>query len=180
MLRWLAPDEYLPSVRHLDLRRLRARGIRALIVDLDNTLAPWRGGLPAPEVAAWVEEARRLGMGVCIVSNSWGGRVHEVGQALGVPVVGAAVKPRRSAFLRAMRLLGSDPGETAVIGDQLFTDVLGGKRLGLYTVLVVPLSRREFLGTRLVRRLERWVLRRLEQGGRLAGPGDEGPGEGGP
>lgn len=170
VLRWLAPDEYLPSVRHVDLRRLQARGIRGLIVDLDNTLAPWRGGPPSPELVAWVAEARRLGLGVCIVSNNWGERVQAVGRVLGVPVVRGAVKPRRSAFRRALALLGTTPQETAVIGDQLFTDVLGGKRLGMYTVLVVPLSRREFVGTRLVRRLERWVLRRLQRAGWLSEP----------
>jgi predicted HAD superfamily phosphohydrolase YqeG len=61
-----------------------------------------------------------------------------------------------------MDLLGTSPGETAVVGDQIFTDVLGGNRLGLLTILVMPISPKEFISTQLVRKLERMVLRYLK------------------
>ncbi len=80
---------------------------------------------------------------------------------LGIPGLSKANKPSRRAFLQALDLLGSRPEQAAMIGDQVFTDVLGGNRLGLYTILVVPLCRREFLGTRVLRLVERVILRNL-------------------
>lgn len=168
MIELLIPHEYVGSLHELDLDRLRGRGVRALIVDLDNTLVPWNDGQPGPRALEWLALVRDRGMRVCIVSNNSAQRVEAFGRALGVPVVAGAAKPRRQAFRRAMQLLGTNPSETAVVGDQLFTDVLGGRRLGLYTVLVRPLSDREFFVTRLVRRLERLVLDRLIREGRIA------------
>ncbi len=78
--------------------------------------------------------------------------------ALGLPAVTGALKPRRGALRRALSVMGTAPETTALVGDQLFTDILGGNRLGLYTILVRPQSRKEFVLTRLVRRVERAVL----------------------
>ncbi len=161
MLSLLRPDLYLDSVYDLDWCKLRARGITALILDLDNTLVAWRASEMSERLRAWVREMKRHGLSPCMVSNNLAERVGLFAGELGMPFIPSAVKPRRSAFRRAMKLLGSQPGETAVIGDQVFTDVLGGNRLGLFTVLVVPITRNEFVGTRLVRVVERWVLRSL-------------------
>ncbi|HZX47205.1 MAG TPA: HAD hydrolase-like protein, partial [Clostridia bacterium] len=78
-----------------------------------------------------------------------------------------AGKPRKKAFIRAMATIGKNISNTAVIGDQIFTDIFGGKRLGLYTVLVIPVSEREFFTTRLVRRIERTILDRMVKEGKL-------------
>jgi HAD superfamily phosphatase (TIGR01668 family) len=81
-----------------------------------------------------------------------------------IPSVTRAIKPRKSPFRRAMKMLGMTPGETAVVGDQIFTDILGGNRLGLYTILVVPMPGKEYWATELInRRLERLVLWRIRQ-----------------
>lgn len=166
-MRLLRPAEYRPSIFAVDLDRLRARGIRGLIVDLDNTLGPWRLAEPDPAVREWFRRAQAAGFRICIVSNGGARRVQAVASALAVPAVGRAAKPSGRGFRAALALLGTAPHETAVIGDQIFTDVLGGNRLGLYTILVRPVSPREFLGTRLVRRVERLVLRWLERRGLL-------------
>ncbi|HHW74588.1 MAG TPA: HAD hydrolase-like protein, partial [Firmicutes bacterium] len=78
-----------------------------------------------------------------------------------------AVKPRRRAFRKALQILDLTASETAVVGDQIFTDVLGGNRLGLYTILVTPINDKEFIWTRMIRCLERFVLKRLQRQGRL-------------
>lgn len=168
LLRLLTPNRYLPSIHALQPAELAAQGISGLIVDLDNTLIPWHGGDPADRrLADLVSSFADAGIKVCIVSNNWGPRVDAFGEALQVPVVPRAMKPRRGPFRRAMELLGTTTGETAVVGDQLFTDILGGNRLGLYTILVRPMSTREFVGTRMVRRLERIVLSALSRRGLL-------------
>lgn len=101
-------------------------------------------------------------MKICIVSNTrYPGRLRRLAEKLQVPFVKGRLKPRKSAFRPALELLGVAPERAAVIGDQIFTDILGGNRLGLYTILVRPLSRREFFGTKISRIFERMILRAL-------------------
>ncbi len=158
MGRWLRPDSHSESVYTIHLRALVARGIRGVILDLDNTLVPWGARAAPPELVAWIASGRREGLRFCIVSNNRGARVTQLAAALGVPAVAGALKPRRGALRRALSVMGTIPQTTALVGDQLFTDILGGNRLGLHTILVRPQSPKEFLLTRLVRRVERRFL----------------------
>ena len=97
------------------------------------------------------------------VSNTrYPGRLKHLAEKLQVPFVKGRLKPRKSAFRPALELMNVSPDRVAVIGDQIFTDILGGNRLGLYTILVRPLSRREFFGTRISRVFEKAILRALE------------------
>ncbi len=161
MLRLLTPDQYLQSVMDLDLGALKKEGVKGLIVDLDNTIVPRYENEPSEGLRRWLSNVQSAGLAIVIVSNNWTNRVRDIAADLGVALVRGAGKPFPSAFRNGMRILGTTPSETAVIGDQLFTDVLGANRLGLHTVLVVPLSEREMLHTRLLRRLEYRVLNAL-------------------
>lgn len=155
----LRPDFRLRRVHDIPLAALLARGIRGIVLDLDNTIVPWSQVQVPPEIADWLREARAAGMGLCIVSNaSRSGRVERVAQAIGAEWVAGAIKPRRRAFREAMRRLGTKPEQTAVIGDQILTDIWGGNRAGLYTILVDPLARKEFPMTTLSRWAERLLL----------------------
>lgn len=161
----LRPDEYRRSIFAIDLDRLAARGIRAIITDLDNTLVPWNEPHPPEALAEWLRVARER-FQVCICSNNSGSRVREFASRLDIPFISGATKPRRTGFRRAMALLNVRPSETAVIGDQIFTDILGGKRSGAYTILVQPIEPQEFFLTRhLTRPVERVVLRYLADRG---------------
>lgn len=151
----------MESIFCLDLEKLKALGIDTIITDLDNTLVPWVEHEANPTLLAWLEQLRARGFKVCLVSNALEQRIAHFRQVLGIPGLSKANKPSRRAFLQALDLLGSRPEQAAMIGDQVFTDVLGGNRLGLYTILVVPLCRREFLGTRVLRLVERVILRNL-------------------
>lgn len=166
MLQKLTPDLYVESVYDLDLDALYARGIRGIITDLDNTLVSWDDPLPNQGLFDWLQKVRAKGFSVHIVSNNQPDRVARFAEAIGLPAIAKAVKPRRRAFRLACKAMGVTLAETAVIGDQVFTDVLGGNRLGVYTILVKPVSNREFIGTRLVRKFEAVVLRRLRARGR--------------
>ena len=169
MLRWLIPSRYASSILALDPGGLVADGIRGLILDLDNTVVEWNAPAPAEAVRQWVGRVRAAGVQMCIVSNNFSSRTQAIGRALDVPVVAAAVKPIPWGFRRAMALMGTQASRTALIGDQVFTDILGGNLLGVCTILVEPLSTREFPTTRLIRRLERLVRSRVVQ---LAGSAD--------
>ncbi len=161
ILRWLTPSWYVAAVHEVNLDHLHARGVRGLIIDLDNTLVPSDASEPTSPIRAWVVELRGRGFRACIVSNNFATRTRAIGQLLQLPVVARAAKPGPWAFRRAMTLMGTGPAETALIGDQLFTDILGGNLLGMQTVLVDPLSINEFPTTRLVRRVEGLFRRRI-------------------
>ena len=166
-MRILRPAEYRQSIFDIDLARLKQKGKRAIILDLDNTLVRWNDPDPTPGLMTWLDEVKARGFVVCIVSNNSGPRVSEFAAKVGIPCVPKATKPRRKGFREAMEQLGVTPEETVVVGDQIFTDVLGGNRSGAYTILVVPIDPREFIGTRLVRRVERRLLRYLDRKGLL-------------
>lgn len=158
MRRWLRPSSQVSTVYDIDLPALRARGIRGLILDLDNTIVPWGAREVSPKLPVWIAAARDADLQLCIVSNNMGRRVTAIAKRLGLPVVAGALKPRRRALRRALVVMGTTPEATALVGDQLFTDILGGNRLGLHTILVRPQGRKEFGFTRLVRLIERLLL----------------------
>jgi hypothetical protein len=144
----------------VSLDDLAARGMRGIIVDLDNTLVGYGQEAMAPVDAAWIASARARGFAVCLVSNNFTGRVERIGRELGVPVVPSALKPLPRGFLRALRVLATPKHATVVVGDQLFTDVLGAKLVGLHAILTEPLVAKDWHGTRILRFLERVLLGR--------------------
>ena len=119
---------------------LERRGFRLLLADLDNTLAPYGAPLPDGRLKQWRDELAAHGVTLFILSNSR--RKHRpriFAEALGVPYIGRAGKPRTSSFYRAMEQMGAAKEQTAIVGDQVFTDVLGGNRAGVSTILVEPI-----------------------------------------
>ena len=167
MLNYLCPKQFAEGIHQVDLHDLKRKGIAGLILDLDNTLVPWNGHAVFPEVRSWIDEAKKRGFNACIVSNNDAGRGEKVREIFGLPAFWKAVKPRRRTFRKALDLLKLTPPQVAVVGDQIFTDILGGNRMGFYTILVRPLNKREFLGTMCVRKVEKVVLRGLKQRGYL-------------
>lgn len=161
MLEILKPGLYVSSVAKVPVGVLVERGIKGLVVDLDNTITLWNDDYLAPEVLEWFATVSQVGLKACLTSNNSPERGRRVVERLSLPAVFHCSKPRRRGLRQALEVLGTTPRETALIGDQVFTDVLGGNRLGVYTVLVEPISSHEFVGTRLMRRLERVILRSL-------------------
>ena len=153
------PDYYLNSVLSIDLEALAAKGIKNILLDLDNTLLPRdQDEIPAP-LKAWALSLREQGFKVCMLSNNWHGRIVEVAGDLCFELVSKAVKPLPPAYLMAMKKLNARSKETAMIGDQLFTDVLGGSLLGLTTIMVLPLSEQDLKHTLMLRKLEKLIIR---------------------
>lgn len=159
----LAPDLFVDSLMDIPLDKLAQRKAKGMIFDLDNTVTEWNNPEIKNEILQWFQVLPQYGITACLLSNNKGPRVMEAAKKLGIPYVAKATKPRRRAFRRAMELLQTSSEETVVVGDQIFTDILGGNRLGLYTVLVSPLSKREFIGTRVMRLVERVVLKKLKE-----------------
>lgn len=164
-MRLLCPNEIHRSVLEIDLDSLAAKGLKGLLIDIDNTLVPWNKEQMTEEFLSWIKTAKDKRFRVCLVSNGLPARVARFAEMIDVPGVSRALKPRRGPFIKGLSLLGLKAGQVAMIGDQLFTDVLGGNRLGLYTILIDPLSTKELRSTKLVRRIERRILRRLVRNG---------------
>ncbi len=154
----LSPDYYYESVASIDLADLRERGVDTLLVDLDNTLLPRNSETVTESARAWASLLDDHGFRVCIVSNNWHERVAGVAKELGFALVAKAVKPLPFAFWIALKRLGSTRKRAAVVGDQMFTDIAGGKLLGLTTILVTPISKSDLPHTLVLRRLERRLL----------------------
>ena len=154
----LGPDRFAPRLCEVPLADLQADGIRGLILDLDNTLVCWGGSEIAEEHLAWVREARSRGFLLVMLSNNFSDRVNAIAQAMDIPFVASALKPLPLGFLTAIRRLGLSRREVAVVGDQLFTDVLGGKLCGLYTILTEPLEAKDHPITNVFRFFERLML----------------------
>ncbi len=169
----LTPKLYRPSIADIDFKSLASQGIFYYCLDLDNTLAPRTGLHPLPHLAAAINQAREAGYirDICLVSNIICGaarrrRVANFAEEMNTPHFFAADfwvrKPSPKPFQAALKMMNSEPGNTACIGDQLFTDIAGGNRVGLYTVLVQPLGP-DHWSTRLTgrRRREQRILQIL-------------------
>jgi HAD superfamily phosphatase (TIGR01668 family) len=164
---WLRPDLMVEGVEDIDLDWLARRGIRGLLLDLDNTLTPWRSWELPPAKRAWVE-ATKGRFAVCLLSNTvFLRRLRYLAAQLGVPWVacwGWGRKPLLGGVRAALRRIGVPAHQAAIVGDQVFADVLAGKRAGLVTILVSPVAGGEdFVTTLLVRRLEAGLRRRWRQ-----------------
>lgn len=162
MLDFLQPDYYYKDIFNIDLDLFLKKGYKGIICDIDNTIVPWSEKEIMEEVIEWIQKIKREDFALCLVSNGMDKRVNYFSQELSIPAVGQAVKPRKKSYKRALNILGLKSEITFVIGDQIFTDILGGNRLGLTTVLVDPMSSQEFITTKILRMLERVVFTRGE------------------
>lgn len=148
----------------IDLAELKRRGITVIFSDLDSTLVSAKEPAAAPELAQWFDRLRNEGFRLVIISNNSEHRVSEFAKPLSIPFFARAKKPGKGTFRRALQSIGAAPRQTAMIGDQLLTDVLGGNRAGLFTVLVDPISLLdESFFTKINRKMEHMVKRWTKQ-----------------
>ena len=156
------PHRYAHSVLEVLPDELHSRGIEGVILDLDNTLVRWAREELTEDILAWIAALRVANIRFCLLSNSvLSRRVERVAEVFGCPNIRKAQKPRADGFHRAMKAMNTTPATTAIIGDQMFTDILGGNRVGIYTIMVKPMSKGEFVYTRLVHRPPETLLLRL-------------------
>jgi HAD superfamily phosphatase (TIGR01668 family) len=170
MLRLLVPHLRLQTVCQLTLARLGDLGLEALLLDVDCTLKRFRDERPAAEVVAWLEELRRGGIGLCLVSNGLDGRVRRFAEKLDLPYVSTALKPFPLGCRAALRKMKFPPERTAMVGDQVFADVMAARLAGLMSILVRPIHPEdEPWFTRLKRGPERYLLGRMNVAEEQAG-----------
>ena len=143
---------------------LRTYGLDGLLLDLDETLLPAEADRPAAPVAAWVRRLLAAGVRLAILSNGTPRRVARVARELGIPGLALVGKPWPGAVRRGLKRLGLPPARVAIVGDQLFTDVLAARWSGTRAILVAPLSSGGMPHTRALRRLETRILKGDDRG----------------
>lgn len=155
-----APDATFACYRDVTAEWLRAAGVCVLLLDIDNTLAPYEQPDPDSEIVAWLNGLSAAGITAAFLSNNHGERVERFNRALGLPVRCGAKKPLPRNAKKLLRALGADRKNAALLGDQIFTDVLCAHLSGIRAFLVPPIKDRTDRGTRFKRQMEKRILKR--------------------
>ena len=155
----LQPKLQVKTIYDINFNELKSLGITNLILDVDDTLLPRRSMDITPTLFEWVARRKEEGFKLCLASNSrYPARVQYIGRTLSIPYMFFGLKPLPFAFWKAMKILNSTPKNTAMIGDQLFMDILGANLLGIYSIFTELLTPEVFEPRKLMRLLEKWLL----------------------
>ncbi len=157
----LKPKIKLEKVTDITIDILNKYGIKALILDVDNTLSTHHGQVLTEGLPEWLELMRQNGIKMTVLSNSNSKRLTPFAQKIGLDFISLGLKPLPFGYLRALKRLGTNKKETAIVGDQLFTDTMGGNFVGVVTILLTPIKPESSLRFRMKRRVERFVIKKL-------------------
>lgn len=155
----LLPDRIFRRITDIDTDALKADGIDTLLLDVDNTLSTHHGTVLVDGLETWLKKAESAGIKLTIVSNSKGYRVEPFAKRLGLPFVSTALKPLPFGYLKAAKKVGSKRNTTAIIGDQIFTDVLGARLCKIKPLLVRPVKEETGWSFRVRRHFEKKILK---------------------
>lgn len=153
----LKPKLTVASFQEINLEYYRKLAMRGIIIDLDNTIVPWDADNISKEADCFLQKALSLDYKICLLSNARRKRAENVAAQYQIEYLSPAFKPRKKAFLNALERIGLNADQVMVIGDQVFTDILGGNKAGCFTILVPSLSKKEFAGTKILRFFERML-----------------------
>ena len=153
------PDRMFDSIHEITAEFLISCGIRAVVLDIDNTLVTYGMAKPTPEVLSWIEGLRAGGLFVAIASNNHRERVELFNEEIGAFITWESKKPSAKSIHMAASHFGVKESEIAIIGDQIFTDIWCARNAGSYAILVVPLKYKENLFFRFKRMCEKPFIR---------------------
>jgi HAD superfamily phosphatase (TIGR01668 family) len=152
------PWAVFESAWDIDPAFLSRNGFKALFLDTDNTLSAHCAGDPFPEVVPWLERIKNAGIKITLVSNNHDERIKPFADKLGLPYVCEAAKPLSKGFRAAIRSLSVKKSEVLMVGDQIFTDILGANLAGIKAAFVFPKVPETSRPFRFKRRIERPFL----------------------
>lgn len=159
----LYPKLYLENVQQISLELLNKYGIKALILDVDNTLINYNKQMPEG-TKEWCDMLKKSGIQFCIVSNTdQKEKVKKVAEQLEIPYFYFAMKPLKKGLKKAIKLLGGKEEDIAAVGDQIFTDVLGANRCHIFSILVKPIEKQDIWVTKLKRPIENYIIKKYEK-----------------
>lgn len=156
--RGFCPDEAVNSIIEIDPAALYERGKKLILIDVDNTLLPWRSEDIPDSTIEWIKTARELGFQICILSNTrHRARLKRLAERMGIDYLLGRFKPSRRMYVMALERYGMKPEQAIMIGDQLMTDVLGANRSGIEAIWVKQMTSRDLVTTKFNRALERMM-----------------------
>lgn len=159
----LYPNADFQKVSQITTDFLKQNNIKALILDVDNTLIDYYRNL-SEETINWAQELKRDNIKLYILSNSnKKEKVAEVAKKLDIPYKYFAKKPLKTGLLKVQKELHEDPKNIATVGDQLFTDVVGGNRCKMFTILVEPINKKDIWITMWKRPIEELIIKKYKQ-----------------
>ena len=156
---YFQPNYYKNKITDISVTFLMQQNIQGLILDIDNTLTTHGNPQPAEGIVEWIIHMKRNSIGLVLLSNNSRKRVLPFARQLNLPFISRGLKPLSSGFKRALIKLELQPQHVAVVGDQLYTDIWGGNRLGLKTILLHPILEESGPVFKCKRKLEKWHLR---------------------
>lgn len=163
----LIPDMYQKSIYSINYEKLYNCGIRCLLFDLDNTCVPYVEKVPSKKLIDLFDYLKDMGFKAILFSNATKKRLEVFKNTLVVDCSYSSRKPSKRKFLKVLKMYNFDLSEVAIIGDQLFTDILGGNRVGIKTILVNPMSKKDMPLTFIFRILERGQFKSFKKRGIL-------------
>ena len=159
----LKPDFMLKNIFCITPQMLKQSGIKLLLLDVDNTLSIYHDNKPVSGVKEWIAQMKQSGISLYILSNAKPKRLTEFAKNVGLPYFYMSMKPLPFKMNRAIKSLGFSKGETAIVGDQLFTDILGGKLAGITTIWLEIIQPEQKLSFRIKRKIEQRYRRKLNK-----------------
>lgn len=156
------PDESVSSTYDIDFQSLYEEGYRGILFDIDNTLVEHGKGA-SDQALDLFRRLEQMGFQCCLISNNKKQRVSSFNEKIGAHMIFNAHKPRRKGYREAMEMMGTNKENTLFVGDQLFTDIWGAKRIGIRNILVKPINKNEEIQIVLKRYLEKIILKEYRQ-----------------
>ncbi len=163
MKHMMMPDYMFRTYDEISPEFLVSLGVKAVLSDVDNTLAPYEQPEPDERLSAWIKSLSDAGISIAFISNNEQARIELFNRTLGVHAYWKSGKPFKKSLLRAMAELGTDKTNTVMLGDQLLTDAWAGNAAGLRVIIVPPIKDKLNLFFRFKRWLEKGTVRRFKK-----------------
>ena len=156
------PNAYFKRVEEITIEFLNKHKIKALLLDVDNTLVDYSKKM-TESVIKWAKELKGQGVKLYILSNTNDkAKIENIVKDLDIPYLHFAMKPLKRGFKKAQKELGEKSENVAIVGDQIFTDIIGGNRCHMYTILVEPINEKDFWYTMWKRPIERKIKNKIK------------------
>ena len=159
----MMPDYMFRAFDEITPAFLVSLGVKAILADIDNTLAPYEQPEPDERIKGWIASLAEAGIGIAFVSNNDWDRVELFNRTLGVPAYAKSGKPFKKNLVKAMNDLGGTLETTVMLGDQLLTDALAGHNLGVKCLIVPPIRDKKNAFFKFKRWLEKPVVRKFKR-----------------
>lgn len=154
------PDVKLHGITDITVELLKNHDIKALLLDVDNTMSTHHGTILTEGLMEWIDKMQQSGIKLMVLSNSKRFRIQPFAARIGLPFISLGCKPLPTGYLRGVKALGEKRNNVAIVGDQIFTDILGGNAVGVKTILLTPIKPEDGWSFKIRRKLEKKLYKK--------------------